>query len=61
MLCSEKSAPIVEGHRSYCNFVKPHESLDGYILVHFANIYLGLGNKKWENLLIQSIRHKKIS
>jgi len=46
-------------HKMYYNFIKPHENLNGYTPAHFANIYLKLENKKWENLLIQSIKSIK--
>jgi len=41
----------------YYNFIRPHESLNGYTPAHFANIYLNLSNKKWENLLMQSLKY----
>lgn len=40
-------------------FIKLHERLNGYTPAHFANIYLNLGDRKWENLLMQSIEHKR--
>jgi len=54
-----KDTPIIEGHRLYYNFIKPHENLNGYTPAHFASIYLNLGVKKWENLLKQSIQNNK--
>jgi len=53
-----KDTPIIEGYRLYYNFIKPHESLNGYTPAEVANIYLNLGDKKWEKLLMQSIRCK---
>ena len=50
---------FVKGHQLYYNFIKPHESLNGYTPAHFANIYLNLGKNKWENLLLQSIKNKQ--
>jgi len=49
---------FVKGHQLYYNFIKPHEGLNGYTPAHFANIYLNLGEKKWKNLLLQSIKKK---
>lgn len=46
-------------HKLYYNFVKPHESLNGYTPAHFANIYLNLGDKKWDNLLLHSVKNEK--
>ena len=56
-LKSEESV-FVKGHQLYYNFIKPHEGLNGYTPAHFANIYLNLGNKKWENLLMQSVKYQ---
>ena len=51
---------FVKGQRLYYNFIKSHEGLNGYTPAHFANIYLGLNDKKWENLLMQSVKnHEK--
>lgn len=55
-LKSEDSV-FIKGHQLYCNFIKPHKGLNGYTPAHFSNIYLGLGDKKWENLLNQSINY----
>ena len=43
---------------NYNYLIKPHEGLNGYTPAHFANIYLELGNEKWEKLLIQSIKYQ---
>jgi len=51
--------PIIEGHRLFYNYIKPHEGLNGYTPAHFANIYLNLGKNKWENLLMQSVKNQK--
>ena len=34
-----------------------HGGLNGYTPAHFANIYLDLGDKKWEKLLMQSLKY----
>ncbi len=57
-LKSEESI-FVKGHQLYYNFIKPHEGLNGYTPAHFANIYLKLGDKKWENLLLKAIKNKQ--
>lgn len=49
----------IKGLQLYDNFIRPHQGLNGYTPAHFANIYLDLGNKKWENLLMQSMKHLK--
>ena len=51
-------SPFVKGHQLYYNFIRPHESLNGYTPAHFSSIYLNLGNKKWEKLLMQSLIYK---
>jgi transposase-like protein len=50
---------FVKGHQLYYNFIKPHEGLNGYTPAHFANIYLELGNDKWNNLLLQSVKNQR--
>lgn len=50
---------FVKGHQLYYNFIKSHEGLNGYTPAHFANIYLGLGKKKWHNLLMKAIKNQK--
>ncbi len=50
---------FIKGHQLYYNFIKSHEGLNGYTPAHFANIYLNLGDKKWENLLKNSIENQK--
>ena len=50
---------FVKGHQLYYNFIRPHEGCNGYTPAHFANIYLDLGNRKWKNLLLQSVKNQK--
>jgi len=47
------------GHQLYYNFIKPHESLFGKTPAEIANVDLNLGNNKWENLILQSIKNEK--
>jgi len=49
---------FVRGHQLYYNFIRPHESLQGYTPAEIADIDLGLKDNKWENLLIKSIKSK---
>lgn len=51
--------PFVKGHQLYYNFIKPHEGLNSYTPAHFSNIYLNLGDRKWENLLMQSVKNNR--
>lgn len=50
-----------KGHQLYYNFIRPHQALNNYTPAHFANIYLDLGDKKWEKLIMQSVKHEKNS
>jgi len=54
----KEDSVFVKGQQLYYNFIRPHEGLNGYTPAHFANIYLELGDKKWENLFMQSIKDK---
>jgi len=55
----DQYSPFVRGHQLYYNFIKPHESLYGSTPAEVANINLNLGNKKWENLMLKSVKYKK--
>jgi len=48
---------FTQGHQLYYNFIRPHESLYGFTPADAANINLCLGDKKWENLLKQSMKY----
>lgn len=50
---------FIRGHQLYYNFIRSHESLSGFTPGEMANVNLNLGNRKWENLLIQSIKNQK--
>lgn len=50
--------PIVEGHRLFYNFIKPHEGLDGKTPSEEAGITIE-GNNKWVTLMKKSIKHQK--
>jgi len=52
----KQDSVFIKGHQLYYNFIRPHQGLNGYTPAHFANIYLGLEDKKWENLLMQSLK-----
>ena len=55
----DEYSPFVRGHQLYYNFIKPHESLFGRTPANIAGINLNLGNNKWENLLLNSVKNKK--
>jgi len=50
---------FIRGHQLYYNYIKSHESLFGRTPAEVADLKLNLGIKKWENLLIQSIKNQK--
>ena len=50
---------FIRGHQLYYNFIRPHQALNNYTPAHFSNIYLGLEDKKWENLLMQSVKNNR--
>jgi transposase-like protein len=56
-----EETPIIEGHRLYYNYIKPHDSLDGKTPSEMAGIEIE-GNNKWLSLMKTSLsyqRHKK--
>lgn len=50
--------PIIEGHRLYYNFIKPHESLDGKTPSEEAGITIE-GNNKWLTLIHKARQYQK--
>jgi len=56
----DEYSAFIRGHQLYYNFIKPHASLCGYTPAEIANVNLNLGNKKWEKLLMQSIKKNNI-
>ena len=53
-----ESTPIVEGHRLYYNFIKPHEALNGKTPSEEAGITIE-GDNKWITLMRTSIKRKR--
>ena len=51
-----EETPIVEGHRLYYNFIKPHEALDGRTPSAEAGITID-EKDKWLTLMRKSIRY----
>jgi transposase-like protein len=54
----DQYSPFVQGHKLYYNYIKPHESLYGETPAKCAGIDIELGNCKWENLLLQSVKNE---
>jgi len=50
--------PILEGHRLFYNFIKPHESLDGKTPSEMAGIEIE-GDNKWLSLMKTSLSYKR--
>ena len=55
----DEYSPFIGGHQVYYNFIRLHESLFAFTPAEIANIDLNLGHKKWEKLLIQSVKNMK--
>jgi transposase InsO family protein len=45
---------IIDGFRTYYNFIRPHQALDGKTPAEIANINLNLKGNKWLELIRQS-------
>jgi len=52
------STPIIEGHRLYYNFIKPHEALDGRTPSEEAGITIE-GKDKWITLMHKAVQYQK--
>ena len=53
------STPIVEGHRLFYNFIKPHEALNGETPSEKAGITIE-GDNKWLTLTKNAMQYKKL-
>lgn len=53
-----EDTPIVEGHRLFYNFIKPHESLDGKTPSEEAGITIE-GDNKWLSLMKTSLSYNR--
>jgi len=53
----DEYSSFVRGHQMYYNFIRPHMSLSDCTPAIIAGIDLNLSNRKWENLLIQSLNY----
>jgi putative transposase len=51
-----EDTPIIEGHRLYYNFIKPHESLNGRTPSEEAGITID-GDNKWLSLMKNAIQY----
>ena len=51
------TTPILEGHRLYYNYIKPHQALSGKTPSEFAGIEIE-GDDKWITLLRNAIKYK---
>jgi transposase-like protein len=55
----DEYSAFIRGHQVYYNFIRPHMSLYNNTPAEFAGVDLNLGNNKWENLLMQSLKYRK--
>lgn len=56
----DEYSAFIRGHQLYYNFIRPHMSLFDSTPAEVANVDLNLGSKKWENLLMQSIKYHEL-
>jgi transposase-like protein len=56
---TETTAEMLQNYRTYYNFIRPHMSLSDYTPAEMASLKLDLGKKKWEKLILQSIKCNK--
>ncbi len=52
---------LTDSYRTYYNFVRPHQALDGKTPSEVADISLDLGNNRWNGLLKCSMENKPIA
>lgn len=55
-----EDTPIVDGHRLYYNFMRPHQGLNGKTPSEEAGITIE-GDNRWLTLMKKSIKHQKIN
>lgn len=53
-----EDTPIIDGHRLYYNFVRPHEALDGKTPSEEAGITIE-GKNKWLTLMHKAVQCQK--
>jgi|GEM_PF-1925833 len=53
----DEYSAFVRGHQVYYNFIRPHMSLFDNTPAKMAGIDLDLDIRKWENLLMQSVKY----
>jgi len=54
----KKDSKIIEGHRLYYNFIKPHDSLGGKTPSEEAGITIE-GDNKWLTLIRNAVKYQK--
>jgi len=54
-----EKTPIIEGHRIYYNFIKPHESLNDKTPAEIAGITIEGNENQWLNLMRKAIEYQK--
>jgi hypothetical protein len=59
-LHSDKSAAVFnEGFKTYCNFVRPNQALNGKTPAQVAGIDLKLRENKWLGLVKKAVENRK--
>jgi transposase-like protein len=54
-----EETPIVDGHKIYYNFIKPHMGLEGKTPAQEAGLDLGLDGDRWLGLIKKALHHHK--
>lgn len=54
-----EDTPIIDGHRLYYNFIRPHMALNGLTPSEMAGITIDGDDNKWMNLMKKAIEHQK--
>jgi transposase-like protein len=53
----KSDTPVIDGHKLYYNFIKPHEAIDGKTPAEQAGINIEGDENKWMNLLQKAVEH----
>jgi len=55
----ESARRMIEGHRTYYNYLRPHMALNGKTPAEAAGLDMRLDGNKWETIIRRSAKHKR--